>query len=133
MVDDSHRSDATARRPLQFTVRTFFLLAFIISIYGAAANVSGASLRVVAVLGVTTVVLGALYWKLHAYHHLAVLCLGPTLAVGVWGLQMQLGEPVSVAGNKLAMLPIFFSLGVFFGVAGGPIVARVMKRKWFVP
>lgn len=99
------------RRRFQFRLRTLFLLALIVALYGSLGNSLEGLWRIWAVLLLTILLLGILYWKRRLYGALTIVYGGPILSVV---MMLFVATSVNLGGRWLEFLILGEAIGIVF-------------------
>jgi hypothetical protein len=125
------------RRPVQFTVRTFFGAAFLISLFGAAAKLPSVEAKIIAITFLAWLTAAGLYWTLGATGPLLALPVGTVVLGVVWGMTLVFVMLSDLQGLGVwVAVPIAFGWGIVFSIivvlsrALGYVSRRVRSRLW---
>lgn len=124
-------NDRSPRRRVQFTVRTFFVAAVLVSLFAAAASEPAREVRIFALTLLAWVTFAGLYWTLRWTGPLVALPVGTLLLGLLWGIQLLFGVPEDIRHTGIwGSISVAFAWGILFSLLVG--LSRMIRwlRGW---
>jgi hypothetical protein len=138
-MNDSIPANHAPRQRAQFTMRTFFVAAVLVSLFATAAALPGPEAKVVAIAFLVWLTFAGIYWTFRGIGPLVALPVGTVVAGIVMGLTLpvvlEVGRAPGMHRSDVWMaIPAAFGWGVLFSIfvtVSGVIrfVGRRLKRR----